>query len=161
MNEETRLSQLTENMRFYGDMRFKQLTLFAGAMTVLGAGLAEHAHAMLTPMLSLRFAVALIGLLVTSVFWVMEIRSSLFWVAIREELQGYQLWPRPKTRLWGWMNATNAILSLHAASYLFWLLCAHAWAIHRCTVMSCGGLWLVVLAFFTISSYWHMWTHKE
>jgi hypothetical protein len=162
MGGEERLGQLAENMRFYGEMRFKQLTLFAGAMTVLGAALTtERSYTMLTPALSVRFAAALAGLLLTTVFWVMEVRSSLYWVAIREELQGQQFWPRPRTRFWGWLNATNAILVLHLASYGFWLLCARAWSWHPCVVLLCGMLWLAVLAAFTTSSYWHLWIHKE
>jgi hypothetical protein len=41
MNDDTRLSQLAENHRFFGDMRFKQLTLFMAAMSAAGAGVMQ------------------------------------------------------------------------------------------------------------------------
>ena len=60
-------SELNENMRFYGDMRFKQLTLFfviTGALLGVQFGKAVPAD--------LNRLIPGIGLLTVLVFWIME-----------------------------------------------------------------------------------------
>lgn len=69
MNDDARLSQLAENMRFYGDMRFKQLTLFMAAMTAVAGGITEASQ--------YRWWIALAGMCIAAVMWVMEVRSTI------------------------------------------------------------------------------------
>jgi hypothetical protein len=68
MNHDTRLSQLAENYRFFGDTRFKQLTLFVAAMSAAGAGVAQYP--------GIRWWIALGALFVTGVMWVAEVRAT-------------------------------------------------------------------------------------
>ena len=154
--------QLAENLRYYGDMRFKQLTLFTGAMTVLGAALdTRDVNTMLTAHLSSRFAISAAGLMFTSVIWVMEVKSTVYWVATRESENGKDLWPRPKDHFLSQLNSTNAVLFMYIVSYCFWLVCARSWSYHPCLLLVIGTSWLVVLMAFTARSYKHMWLHKE
>jgi hypothetical protein len=85
MNEEiklsdTMLSQLAENMRFYGDMRFRQLTLFMAAMTAVAGGIVGS--------IQYRWWIALGGLCITAVIWVMEVRSTINFIAARNMRSG-------------------------------------------------------------------------
>jgi hypothetical protein len=41
-NDDARRAELGGNMRFYADMRFKQLTLFLAWLTLAGAGAAQY-----------------------------------------------------------------------------------------------------------------------
>ena len=107
--EEIKQTQFSENMRFYGDMRFKQLTLLMAAMTAAGAGVAQY------PQLSGPIAAA--AAVFRAVMWVMEIRSTLYWVAFKEKVP--TLWPSAKVTLWKQLNATNVVLFLHAFFYGF------------------------------------------
>lgn len=160
-NEETKLAQIAENMRHYGDMRFQQLTLFSGAMALMAAGVANSPHLMLTPRLSVRMAIAVAGSVFTAVILIMEVRSTVYWVAMREG-GGQSLWPRPgKSALGRLFNATNAVLFTYFATYFFWMFCASTWSYHPCLVSVVGGLFLLLLLVFTISSYWHMWCHSD
>ena len=78
MNDDTRLSQLAENHRFFGDMRFKQLTLFMAAMTTAAAGVMQFpGH---------RWWIALSALFVTAVMWVIEVRAALNGIAAHKAI---------------------------------------------------------------------------
>jgi hypothetical protein len=69
MNEETKLSKLAENVRFFADMHFKQLTLFMAAMTAVTGGIVVSSL--------YQWWIALGGLCITAVIWTMEIRSTI------------------------------------------------------------------------------------
>jgi hypothetical protein len=48
-NDDARRAELGGNMRFYADMRFKQLTLFLAWLTLAGAGAAQYETQQLRP----------------------------------------------------------------------------------------------------------------
>jgi len=160
--EDLILTQFVENMSFYGDMLFKQLTLLMGGVTVIGAGIAEYPNVNLFDSLCVRAALAMVGMLFTGAMWVMEISSSTYWVAHREEartLLGTTPWPRPAKRIPG-LTATNAVLALHFAFFWFWFWCATKWY-PRCLPLVLGVLFGILLAVFSVLNYWPLWTHRE
>jgi hypothetical protein len=151
---EARLAQLAENQRFYGDLRFKQLTLLMGGMTAVGAGVAQY------PAFKVPLAVS--GALFTSVMWVMEVRSTLFYVAIIVEAP--ELYPPRLASLFSWVNTTSSLFFLHLAFYAFWVWCAVRWS---------GNYWVealgvglgVFLVVFSLGNYWavreHVWAGQR
>jgi len=150
VHDQARLAQLAENLRFYGDLRFKQLTLLMGGMTALGAGVAQYS--------ALRVPLAVSGALFTSVMWVMEVRSTLFYIAIVVEAP--ELYPPRLASLFSWVNTTSSPFFLHLAFYAFWVWCAVRWS-ENYWVEALGvglGSFLVV---FSLGNYWavrkHVW----
>jgi hypothetical protein len=143
LNDEVRLAQLAENVRWFGDMRFKLLTLLMGGMTALGAGVAQY------PALKVPLAVS--GALFASVMWVMEVRSTLF--AVANLVEAPELFPARVARLFSWVNATGSLLFLHLAFYAFWVWCAARWSgSYWVSALGVGlGVFLVV---FSIGDYW-------
>jgi hypothetical protein len=119
MDEETRLrlSQLAENMRFFADMRFKQLTLFMAAMTAVGTGIIES--------FQYRWWIALGGLCITAVIWVMEVRSTMNFVTNHKKAK--ELWPREKPELFRWFTSSHVVLLLYGGFYIVWLGCIKEW----------------------------------
>lgn len=127
--DEVTHTQLAENMRFYADMRFKQLTLLIAWLTLAGAGVAQYGEKLLVGSLCVRQALAVSAVIFVGVLWVMEIRASLYWRAHREKAP--ELWPRPEKDPLSWVNATNALFLFHIGVYLFWLYCAYMWCVGR------------------------------
>jgi hypothetical protein len=145
MNDDTRLAQLTENMRFYGDMRFKQLTLFMAAMTVATGRIIDHpAH---------RWWIALAALFITSVMWIMETRSTLYALALHNEI-GDAFWPRPQVKLFRWLGSSFAVLMLHASFYSFWLGCIRGWCPTCCVSFFVGLIVGIGLLSYSVFNYW-------
>jgi hypothetical protein len=124
-------SEIGENLRFYGNLRFAQLTLF---FVVTGAIIA--ALFTVNPPLSAdqRYLLKLVGLVMTIPFWLMEKSSTWFWIyyveramVIEKELGYYQYTGRnPKIRkqhwIWKKLSATNAIKIIFIAMVIFWLI---------------------------------------
>jgi len=149
MNDDTRQSQLAENHRFFGDMRFKQLTLFMAAMTAAGAGVVQFA--------ANRWWIALAALFVTAVMWVIEVRAVLNGIAAREAIP--ELFPRQHKLFWPWINSSWAVLSLHIVCYALWLAGIRAW--HPVPVPICTDFLFLtgvviggMLSLFSIVNYW-------
>ena len=109
--------ELVANMRFYGDMRFKQLTLFMAWLTISVGGVAQFGETQIVNGTQLKGVIAVASMLFTAVLWIMEVRSSLYWVAHREEVR--DLWPSPGNLRLGWLNATNSVFLLYAACLLY------------------------------------------
>jgi hypothetical protein len=118
---------VSNNVRHYGTMRFAQLTLFvaiSGALIVLAfKPLAEVSYG---PRRGIRIA----GLVITAVFWILEQRSTVYWIRFKEralyleEKLGYDQYhmrPRP-LRLIVQINATNALRLLFISCFIFWLV---------------------------------------
>lgn len=112
---------VSENMRHYGNMRFAQLTLFAG----ITAGLLSIMVAGSPPSGSLKVTIPLGGLVVTFAFWIIEERAALFFHSYRrrsvelEQLLGYrQHTNRPEGKL---VTAANAVRLLFLGTAVFWL----------------------------------------
>lgn len=150
MNDETRASQLAENMRFYGDMRFKQLTLFMAAMTAVAGGIASSSQ--------YRWWIAMAGLWVAAVMWVMEVRSTVNFSIMRNEAEA--LWPQGAARVFPWLTATRAVGLLYAASYGFWLSCIRIWCRTCCASFYIGLLVGMVLVVFWIANDPSLWKSK-
>ncbi len=143
MSDETEQSQLAENLRFFGDMRFKQLTLFMAAMTAVAGGVVESSQ--------YRWWIALGGLCITGVMWVMEIRSTVNFNATHERAKAW--WPRPKSKLFPWLTATNAVLLLYVGFYAFWLFCLKRWCSTCCFSFFGGLLAGLGLVVFSVANY--------
>jgi len=150
MNQETMLTQLGENMRFYADMRFKQISVLTAVLTVAAAGAIQFPNAMLAGQASVRTALASFALLLTAVVWIMEVRSTLFWAAHRDVASA--LWPTPTNAPFPWLTATNALLILYASLYGFWLYCALLWKLVTPMVVLFGVL-AVLLVVFSVRAY--------
>jgi hypothetical protein len=141
------LSQLAENYRFYGDMRFKQLTLFMAAMSAAIGGVIQSPDN--------RWSVGLAALFVTAVMWTMEVRSTVNAIANHDALRKEQPSFFPNVnRFWPWLNASFAVLSLHIAFYGFWLSRIRVW----CPVCSIS-FWIgvivgLMLVIFSVGNYW-------
>ncbi len=96
VEDDRKYAELAANMRFYGDMRFKQLTLLLTGMTLLVAGVAQYPTVDLFPSVPLRGALAVAGMLFTGVMWIMEVRSTISFFANRA--QAKILWPHWEPR---------------------------------------------------------------
>lgn len=121
--------QVNENLRFYGNLRFAQLTLFFVATGALLAALNQRG--LLVGRLG-QTGISAAGLLVVVVFLVMEQASVKYWLHYRDravvlesslELELYSV--RPSRSVF---NATNATRLLFAAVAVMWtLLGVTAW----------------------------------
>lgn len=149
--------QLTENMRFYADARFKQLTLWLACITLCAAGVGQLPadHELVANRLATRPVIAIVAVFFTAVMWVMEVRAALYWVAHREK--GGQ-WPQ-RTVVWPWLNATNALLLLYSATFWSWLWLGLKWGLSWLLVGSAVIVGLMLLVF-SIVNYWPLWCHK-
>jgi hypothetical protein len=171
MNNNESRNQIAENMRFYADMRFKQLTLFVAWLTIAGAGVSQFGvnvfaeqtfNNIRVPLfiegISVRIVIALSAVLFTAVMWVMEVRSTLNWVAHRQIVP--DLWPRWESKWFRCVNATNAVLLLYVFVYFFWLWCAYAWQVFY--LLTIAGIVLgLFLLLFSVTSYWPLWIYRE
>jgi len=144
-------TQLAENMRFYADMRFKQLTLLVAWLTLAGAGVAQYGEKQLVGSFCVRQVLAVSAVIFVGILWVMEIRASLYWRAHRGKAP--ELWPRPENHFLSWVNATNALFLFHIVVYLFWLYCAYMWCVGR-FLLAILALIGAMIAFFGVYSYW-------
>ena len=150
-DEQINSSELSANMRFYGEMRFKQITLLMAGMTAAGAGAIQFAPE--------RGPIAITAAVFAGVMWVMEVRSTLYWAAFREKVPE-DLKPSPEAAFWPWLNATNVVLALHVFFVGFWIWVAST---KYSALLTClpGGIILLALAIFTGKNYWPLWTHKK
>lgn len=142
--DDVRRTQLAENLRFYGEMRFKQLTLLMAVMTLVGAAVLQGDHRALTERITLHTAGASFALLFTAVVWVMEVRAVLYWLAHAAMVP--ELWPSPR-KGWSVLSATNAVLGLYASLYVFWLCCARSWNLEPWLLVAFSALGLVLVGF--------------
>ncbi len=163
--------QSCEDHRFYGDMRFKQLTLWSvGIGFVLNVMHGKEASVMTAGQKGIWYVAAFFW---TAVIWVMEVRSSVHGVrAMRlKDTQENRIADgstsdasseakarsRDIPNKWTLLNATNAVGLLYALSALLGLLyLRRAWGISTMT------FWIEVFVFillvaFTIREYWELW----
>ena len=101
---------ISENMKFYGEARFKQLTIFITWMTLLLGGLLQFADKPIASTIQLLTVVPVAAMLVTAVFWVLEVRATLYFRANRDRFP--ELWPSLPRDRWSFLNASNAIFLL-------------------------------------------------
>jgi hypothetical protein len=157
-NDDVRRQQLAENMRFYGDMRFKQLTLLMAWLSLVGGGVAQYGSINLVGETNVRQVLALSAVFFTIVMWVMEVRSTIQWVAHRDAAP--ELWPRPTNDPFRLVNSTNAVLIFHFGVCSFWLWCAYRWNAN-CVLATILGLLMLLVSVFSIYHYRHLWAHRE
>lgn len=163
--------QSCEDHRFYGDMRFKQLTLWSvGIGFVLNVLHGREASGMTVGQTGIWYVAAFFW---TAVIWVMEVRSSVHGVralrlknslekrmadgsTIDGNSEGKARGPDVPNK-WTLLNATNAVGLLYALSALLGLLCLRrAWGVSTKT------FWIEIFVFillvaFTIREYWELW----
>jgi hypothetical protein len=132
-------TQIGENLRFYGDMRFKQLTLLMAWLTLAGAGVVERGTLELIPSVPVRVIIACVSMLFTAVLWVMEVRATLYWRTHHRAI-GRELCPEPEKPFWGLLRATNVVLFVYAGVYILWVLLGLAWGLP----LLCGELFRIV-----------------
>jgi hypothetical protein len=142
MDNDVVTTQIAENFRFYGDMRFKQLSLFMAAMTAAAAGVVQYPPS--------RWWVALGKLYVAAVMWVVETRATLNAIAAHDAIP--EVFPQRK-KFWPLLNSSWAVLSLHIAFYALWLLCIRAWA-PNCKSFYVGLVGGITLLVFSGRNYW-------
>lgn len=150
--------QYCEDLRFYGNMRFKQLTLWS-----VGMGFLLHVLYGGPPTEGGSYQMGnwyFAALCWTAVIWVMEVRSSVHGVR-RMRLKG-QFEPPGSSELnpkWTLVNATNAVALLYAAASLAWLVqLTTLWGLKVATPWI-GAAILVFLVAFTAREYHPMWAH--
>lgn len=152
------LSQLGENQRFYGDMRFKQLTMLMAGITVFGAGVAQYPTLDLAAHVSARTLLGVTAMLFIATMWVMEIRSTLCFVAQREAAP--ELWPRPTRTPAQWVNSTNAVLIFHIGLFFGWWWLSLQWGLVTPWLVFTGLIGALLIVF-SILSYRHLWTYRQ
>lgn len=143
----------------YADNRFKQLTLWFAAMTLLiTAGFHRDSNIALGPH---PFIVPLLGILLTSAFWVMEVSSTLREIEVMEGLKPYEdLLPTPKLKHWTFFNHTNVTLILYIVSFALWAGLAGRGGlkgVYIVLIILVGAALLV----YTAREYWHLWCYAK
>ncbi len=166
--------QSCENHRFYGDMRFKQLTLWSvGVGFVLNVLYGKDALGLSSLGRGIWLAAAFFW---TAVIWIMEVRSSVHGVrAIRRKSRPEASAPiAPITKhgnsetkgrdqelpnKWTLVNATNAVALLYVGSCLAWAIQLYrVWGSRVITVWVVNILFVFLVAF-TIREYFELWQH--
>jgi membrane protein YdbS with pleckstrin-like domain len=149
-------SEIAQNLRFYSDARFKQLTLLLAAMAAAAAGAVKDSPAQLTPTVTVRQLVAVAAMLVVSVLWVMEVRAAAYWAAHREK--GTEVWPSPPTNVFWWLNATDMLLALHVGLFVGWWWFGMKWRLAAPWLALAAALF-VLMAIFSVVTYRPLWKH--
>lgn len=157
INQSEVYKQRSDDHRFYGDMRFKQLTLWSGATALLiNAGFSDKGALSLAQHPAI---VPLFGALLTMVFWIMEVRSTVQGVEALEAIRGYwDLLPNAGKTHWTFINHTNATLLLYFGSFLIWgrvLDSSLHWISVRLTLVGTGTLLLI----YTSREYFELWKY--
>jgi hypothetical protein len=156
-NGDEKYKQACEDYRFYGDMRFKQLTLFS-AVTVFLLNVATSEKAV--PLLSSHSNKALFGIagmFFTAVFWLMELRSTMYALESRAEKERIE---QRSPREWELMTASNVVLFLFAVSYGFWFsVWKDAGAVTSCrsspAILFIGSaLWMFIYSIWRLCQIW-------
>lgn len=119
------------NLRFYGNLRFAQLTLFFA----ITAALLTIIFAINPPLDDLaRYIVKFVGLVITFLFWLIEQSSNRYWIYYINRAQvleidlGYfqYIGRNPKIRkqhwIWKYFNATNAVRGIFLMMFIFWAI---------------------------------------
>jgi hypothetical protein len=148
--DETVKTQIGENLRFYSDMRFKQLTLLMAWLTFAGFGAYNYGSQKVTESIELRALLSCISVFFTAVLWVMEVRSTIYWDEHRSVVP--ELWPLPPRAFWKFLSATNAVITLYASMFGLWVWLGHIWGVHDCFTFAFIVLW-VMLIIFTIVNF--------
>lgn len=118
--------EVGQNMRFYGNLRFAQMSLFS----LLSSGLISIVFRPDNSLpLSLKWILKVLGMMLVILFYIIEKRSTKFWEHYRDralELQKTDLPCRqysnlPKRRCW-LDSATNAASIIYLSVLMFWII---------------------------------------
>jgi len=142
MPNDERDSQVHEWWRFFGNLRFTQLAFYGVA-----AGLLLNAQHDGTSLI-LQNRIALAGILVTGVVWLMEISSTLHGIAWKKLAN-----PDPPTWLLPPFNASNAALAFYALAYWYWL----SGLTEHLRIIKLG---FCVLGIWSVFAYLPLWFHS-
>jgi hypothetical protein len=166
--------QSCDDHRFFGNMRFAQLTLWSAGVGFVANAL--YGKDAITNG-SYRKGAYLAAFLWTAVIWVMEVRSSVHGVRARtfkETMEDRVLRSQPSpdqdqgnhrakgqcqgpSNKWTLLNATNAVAFMYLASCAFWAaLLLKSWGACAPRVWAVS-LALLLLIAFTVREYWDMW----
>jgi hypothetical protein len=141
--------QLVQNMRFYGELRLKQFTLFLTWLTIVGVAIVQGGERIIILETSLKLMLAFASMLVCGILWIMEISSTLYWKVHREKC--VEKWPKPKIKM-AFINATNAVLILYIWNYAFGLVCSYSWG-GKYYLSILFGLFGILLLVFSMINY--------
>ena len=115
-----------ELIRYYGNVRFATLTLFAAVV----GGLLAISYASSTPLpKAIKTLLEVGGVIVTAVFWIMELSAVFVWIHFAQraaELESTHLEFRILSTMRGaprfhFLPTTYAVSALYLASLLFWI----------------------------------------
>lgn len=149
-------TELYQNMRFYGEMRFKQLALFLAWLTIAGTGVSQSGEKNILDGATLQLVISFASMLVTAIIWIMEISSTKYWVAHKISLT--DKWPESNIT-WKQLNATNATVLLYLFNYVFWLYASYKWN-GNCVFLTIFGIVFLLLFVKTTLNYLPLWKHK-
>jgi uncharacterized membrane protein YcgQ (UPF0703/DUF1980 family) len=116
--------EINNNVRFYGNMRFAQLTLFSAITAALLTIIFKTQPALTA---SVKTALEIGGVVSTIVLWVMEERSTGYAVKFIHRLQEleksleFNQWRGRKIATRAVFSATNAVRLLYFAVISFWV----------------------------------------
>ncbi len=116
--------EINNNVRFYGNMRFAQLTLFS-AITAALLTIIFKTQPALTE--SIKTSLEIGGVVSTFVLWVMEERSTSYATKFIHRLQeleqslGFNQWRGRRIGTRAGFSATNAVRLLYLTVILFWI----------------------------------------
>lgn len=146
---ETEYKEVCNNLRFYGDLRFKQLTIYL----VLNGGLVTALTSSSCRVVP-NWVAAMVGICFSFLFWVIERSSNRYWdslfaraKALEEELQlqQYSTIRRGTSIFSSAVSATHLIYWLVAASWLLLL----AWPVVAVWLLSLPtsveAAWLILI----------------
>ncbi len=122
-NPEEEYKDVSENIRYYGSMRFVLLTLFATLSATIMAALFLSATPSLMPT---RVVLKILGLVLVIAFGFMDQRASEYWgifciraVELEAKLKYSQYKARPRRQI---MSITNAARLLYLTMLVFWII---------------------------------------
>ena len=151
--------ELIQNMRFYGELRFKQLALYLAWITIAVAGISQYGSTIIFHNTPLKLLVSFASMFITFIIWTMEISSTLYWVVHREKQNSDKKWPKPDFKF-KIINSTNAIICFYTVNYLFWLFTAFIWEGHFIFLI----IYTILFIFQVINTglnYWSLWSNKK
>jgi hypothetical protein len=159
-------SQASENRRYYGDMRFKQLSLYGVISTlILNAAISKQPQQELSAEHSNLAVFSFVGMAVTSVLWVMEIRSTVSELHYKHLAQSFEL-GSPSASIFPIrsvvLTATNAVAAFYAGCYLGWFLLWFSTGSKRLSEWALATIFLLLgarLLVYTTRQYLTAWQH--
>jgi hypothetical protein len=156
--------ELNNNIRFYADARFKQLTLFLAAITAIFYSIFNYiSNAETIPLTST------IGVIVTLIFWIQEERAAdhyhyyLKWLKnLEENNEIYEIYNSKDHKLEIKQSATNAIRLLFFAIYIMLLIIGFNGLQDQIANLLCTIIFIVINVGFPVGMiFWRYNTYEK